>query len=394
MAETFPINTLDVNVSLFNFKPDTLVEFYEVRVKRTDSINQIDTFRFHAGINQEGIAKHGGEKVYGVKWQGKVYISVPLETEGFEARGDGRLPRPIIRFANVEGFFSAAAAEYGDFIGAKVVRKRTFAKYLDAENWPKVDGKHMNPMLPTGMGDPNSHLPDDMFFVNRKLSENKNLVEYELVSLLELEGVYLPARMVLSNYCSWVYRSPECGYGHYTGSSVTQVRMGLPVADKEDNLLGDMPDAAGTVSTRGTTGRFTITGVVKDGWKDTSTNEQRRAFVAESNIELWKSGREYKKNEFVFLTSGQRLDTSSDPTQTSYLLRLYYVCRQDHVAGLANHPFYNKEVWAQDQCSKTVWGCKLRFDPKNTNKDPAQRDETNRPPLPFGGFPSTDRYSF
>ena len=42
MAETFPINTLDVNASIFDYKPDTLVEFYEVRVKRADTINQID----------------------------------------------------------------------------------------------------------------------------------------------------------------------------------------------------------------------------------------------------------------------------------------------------------------------------------------------------------------
>ena len=368
MAQTFSTKTLDVNVSLFDFSPDTLVEFYEVRVKRTDTINQIDTFRFHAGINQEGIAKEGGEKVYGVKWQGNVYISVPLETESFEARGDGRLPRPIIRFANVEGFFSAAAREYGDFVGAKVIRKRTFAKYLDSENWPKVDGKYMNPLSPTGEGDSNSHLPDDMFFVNRKLSENKNLLEYELVSLLELEGVYLPARLVLSNYCSWVYRSPECGYGHNQSSSVRQVQIGLPVADRDDNLLGDE-------------------------WTSIGNNNQRRLFTSES-AELWKSGRAYKKNDITFLTSGKRLDRRDDPTQTSYLLRMYYVCKQDHTAELDNHPFYNKEVWAQDQCSKSVSGCKLRFDPKNTNEDPSHRDESDRPALPFGGFPSTDRYSF
>ena len=384
MAETFPINTLDVNASIFDYKPDTLVEFYEVRVKRADTINQIDTFRFHAGVNQEGVTRQGGEKVHGVKWQGKVYISVPLESEGFEARGDGRLPRPIIRFANVEGFFSAAAAEYGDFIGAKVSRKRTFAKYLDADNWPKVDGKHMNPMTPSGEGDPNSHLPDDMFFVNRKMSENKNLIEYELVSLLELEGVYLPARLVLSNYCSWIYRSPECGYGHNTSSDVLQVRKGLPVADKEDNPLGDMEGSG-----------------IKNGWRDidpnntkTYGNNQRRAFVDELDFELWKSGREYKKNQFVFLTSGQSLDIKSDPTQTSYVQRLFYVCLKDHVSDLSSHPFYNKEIWTQDQCSKTVNGCKFRFDPKNTNPDPNDRNESNRPPLAFGGFPSTDRYSF
>ena len=368
MAETFSAETLKINASLFDFNPDTLVEFYEVRVKRTDTINQIDTFRFHAGINQEGISKEGGEKVYGVKWQGNVYISVPLETESFEARGDGRLPRPLIRFANIEGFFSAAAREYGDFVGAKVIRKRTFAKYLDSENWPKVDGKHMNPLSATGEGDPNSHLPDDMFFVNRKLSENKNLLEYELVSLLELEGVYLPARIVLSNYCSWVYRSPECGYGHNHSSRVEQVRSGLPVADREDNLLAET-------------------------WTNIGTNNQKRSFSSETS-QLWRSGINYKKNDFIFLTSGKRLDRRDDPTQTSYLLRMFYVCKEDHVASLETHPFYNKELWAQDQCSKTVHGCKLRHDPKNTNENPDNRDESDRPPLPFGGFPSTDRYSF
>ena len=104
--------------------------------------------------------------------------------------------------------------------------------------------------------------------------------------------------------------------------------------------------------------------------------------------------KECKKNQFIFLTSGQNLDRGSDPTQTSSVLRLFYVCLQDHVSDLPSHPFYNKEIWTQDQCSKTVHGCKLRFDPKNTNPNPDDRNESNRPALPFGGFPSTDRYSF
>ena len=44
-------------------------------------------------------------------------------------------------------------------------------------------------------------------------------------------------------------------------------------------------------------------------------------------------------------------------------------------------PRLDGKNWVQDQCSKTLSGCMLRFGSCNLG-------------LPFGGFPGTDRFSF
>jgi lambda family phage minor tail protein L len=161
--------------------------------------------RFHAGIN--------GLSAY-VTFNGQQYVPLPIEAEGFEWSGSGPLPRPTVRVANVTGLMGAAVREMEDLIGCKLTRRRTFVKYLDAVNF---EGG-VNPTA-----DPSAEFTKDVFYVNRKASENKFMIEFELASMLDVQGVKLPKRIVAPNVCSWGYRSAECGY------------VGGPVADKDDN---------------------------------------------------------------------------------------------------------------------------------------------------------------
>ena len=87
-------------------------------------------------------------------------------------------------------------------------------KYLDAVNF--TGG--VNPTA-----DPNAALDDEIWYIDRKTSENKIYVEWELVSGLDLENNYLPKRQCIQNVCTWKYRSAECSYA------------GGAVADKNDN---------------------------------------------------------------------------------------------------------------------------------------------------------------
>ena len=71
---------------------------------------------------------------------------------------------------------------------------------------------------PFGRADPNSHMLDDIYFINKKTVENKNFIQFELVSALELEDSFVPARVILSNYCNWTYR---CSIGcKYSGAPI------------------------------------------------------------------------------------------------------------------------------------------------------------------------------
>jgi lambda family phage minor tail protein L len=142
---------------------------------------------FHAGTDQSTSA---------IVWQGHSYLPWPVQASGFEYNGRGQLPTPRMKIANVGGLITALNLAYDDLVGAKLTRKRTFARYLDGE--PAAD--------------PTAGFPDDVFYVDRKVSENKVFVEYELGSALDVHGVKIPIRQANRNACTWVYRSAECTY--------------------------------------------------------------------------------------------------------------------------------------------------------------------------------------
>lgn len=152
-----------------------------------------------------------------IVWGGQSYVRFPIEAEGFERAGQGALPRPRLRVANVTGLVGALAVGMGDLLGAKLTRERTFVKYLDAANF--AGG---NPQA-----DPNQYLDREIWFVDRKSSENPIFVEWELAAAFDVAGVLLPRRQFVQNLCTWRYRGPECGY------------TGGPVADGNDQPTSD-----------------------------------------------------------------------------------------------------------------------------------------------------------
>ena len=83
-----------------------------------------------------------------------------------------------------------------DLGGAQVKRIRTLKKYLDGE----------------AAADPYAHFPEEIWFVDRKASENRDAVSFELASKFDLAGVMLPKRQMIANVCQWKYRGAECGY--------------------------------------------------------------------------------------------------------------------------------------------------------------------------------------
>lgn len=174
-----------------SLSPSAIVELFVLDATNLDG-GEISYF--HAGTNKLCAP---------VWWQGNEYTPMPVEGEGFDLTAKGDLPKPKIRIANVNGLFSAAVRESDDLINCRVIRKRTFAKYLDAKNFPSGT----NPDA-----DPNQHLPDQVWFIDRKVTENKYMIEWELASAFDVQGVQLPFRQVIQNSCSWKYRGPECGY--------------------------------------------------------------------------------------------------------------------------------------------------------------------------------------
>ena len=134
---------------------------------------------------------------------GMVNFITRKDLEGFEFNGNGQVPRPRLRVANVTGAITALVLTYQDLVGAKITRKRTLAKYLDAVNF---EGG-VNPTA-----DPSAEFADDVYYVDRKSRETRDVVEFELAASFDLEGVTLPRRQIVQNVCPWRYRGSECGY--------------------------------------------------------------------------------------------------------------------------------------------------------------------------------------
>lgn len=179
--------------ALQDVSPGAVIELFQLVLNTTQhSINQ--TYYFHAGTNQ---------LESNVIWQGNAYQALPIEADGFEWDGQGSLPRPKIRVANILGTITNLILSLPDGLeGAKVIRIRTLARFLDAANFPS----NTNPDA-----DPTASWEPEVYYIDRKSLENRTAVEYELASAFDLVGVRAPKRQCVAR-CQWVYRSAECSY--------------------------------------------------------------------------------------------------------------------------------------------------------------------------------------
>lgn len=204
---------------LLSSNPYAIIELFELHLDQ-ELHGSAEIVRFHAGVNQTS-------PVGNIYWQGQPYQALPIQAEGFEYSGTGQLPRPTIRVSNLLGSISALLLGVNeitpgnDLTGAKVIRIRTLSRFLDPANFTG----NVNPY-----GTPaNEEMPREVYYIDRKSAENREVVEFELASVFDLAGVRAPKRQVIANICQWKYRSAECGY------------TGTNYFDEYDNALGATP---------------------------------------------------------------------------------------------------------------------------------------------------------
>ena len=158
----------------------TVVELFEFELN-TAQHGETTIYRFTNTKNELG---------NDIVWQGNTYTAIPLKAEGYEASGQGTLPRPSISVSNLLGTFTTLIAVLPDGLeGCKVTRTRTLSKYLDAVNF--TGGSNSD-------ADPTSYFrPRDIYFIDRKSMENRDVISYEMCSAFDLAGVRLPKRQIL-----------------------------------------------------------------------------------------------------------------------------------------------------------------------------------------------------
>jgi lambda family phage minor tail protein L len=186
------MSTPETIVSEINkLDPSAVIELF---VLDPTDIGGSDLYYFHSGTN--GLRQN-------ITWQGQVYIRYPIEASGFDITGQGQIPRPKLRISNHLSVVSALLLLYRDLVGTKITRKRTLKRYLDAVNFE--GGVNAS-------ADPTAQFNDDIFYIDRKSIETRDVVEFELSSSMDLAGVNLPRRQIIQNLCPWRYRGSECGY--------------------------------------------------------------------------------------------------------------------------------------------------------------------------------------
>lgn len=206
--------------ALQQIAPSAVIELFQLELNATQhGVNE--TYYFHAGVNATG---SNGD----ITWNSQIYLAFPVEADGFEYSGNGQLPRPKIRISNILSTITALILTLPDGLeGAKVTRIRTLVRYLDSVNFPASgdilltedsfallleDSSSilLDPTNPTE--DPTAEFPREIYYVDRKVIETRNVVEFELASAFDLIGVRAPKRQCIANICQWVYKSTECSY--------------------------------------------------------------------------------------------------------------------------------------------------------------------------------------
>ncbi|MGA4005986.1 phage minor tail protein L [Ralstonia nicotianae] len=191
-------------------------------IQRLEPGALVEVFELDAtGIGADMLRFHGYTQVGPIWWQGNEYSPWPIEGKGFARSGQGQPPAPRLTVGNVDGSISAVCLYANDLVGAKLRRRRTLGRFLDARNFPEGNPE----------ADPTEELPVEEWFVEQKAAETNETVEFELSSALDFNGVQLPRRQIVANVCVWLmiggYRGPNCGY------------TGAAMFDRDDNPVAD-----------------------------------------------------------------------------------------------------------------------------------------------------------
>jgi phage-related protein len=255
-----------ITADIHGFEPGAIIELFELDLSAGIAPLTEPILRWHSGIN---------ENMQEVVWQGNRYSAMPIEAEGFEFSGMGSIPRPTVTVANITSILSSVINSYDDLVGAKITRKKTFAKYLDSycytSGYPTAGvcagetgvcsipehttlsacttygGVWSDPSLSksdcldcfkngsggtwtvynkttceaasgpgiwyaSAIADDTAHFPEEIWYVDRKAVETRTHIQFELTAAHDIHGVKLPSRTVVANSCPWVYKGVECGY--------------------------------------------------------------------------------------------------------------------------------------------------------------------------------------
>lgn len=114
-----------------------------------------------------------------------IYAPHPVRADGFEIAAGGSLPRPTFAVGNLDNSFTALVEPNDDLHGGILTRIRTYERYLNSGAEPDGD----------------SHLPLEIFELSQKTEHTREQITWACAALMDQEGVELPGRKIVRDYC-------------------------------------------------------------------------------------------------------------------------------------------------------------------------------------------------
>ena len=189
---------------LQKINPSSIVELFQLELNT--AIHGSNTkYYFHNGTNNNENSN--------VIFDNIEYTKMPIEADGFEFNGK-QLPRPRLTISNILGTFTTILLTLPQGLeGAKVTRIRTLERYIDNTNFTGgqillengsnlllEDGSAIemeSGLNPFGTPDPTATFPNEIYYIDRKVTENRDIIQFQLTASFDLDGVRLPKRQVL-----------------------------------------------------------------------------------------------------------------------------------------------------------------------------------------------------
>ena len=167
--------------------PSAIIELFELKLIEgihyaTGNPDSLPTvYRWHSGMTAAGAGS--------IVFNNKTYSPMPIEAEGFDYKSgqNDSQARPTLRISNVLGTVSTILINVNqitlgnDLLNAQVTRIRTAAMFLDGESTANTSATSRN----------------EVYFIERKSTENAQMVEFELSQFNDLPNFKIPKRQVL-----------------------------------------------------------------------------------------------------------------------------------------------------------------------------------------------------
>lgn len=161
-------------------------DFIEEKNKQESSPIRLYTIEdYDGGGNNLNLAENDEDVVF----DSVTYSKFPITCERISENTQGEIDTVNIVLSNVSQVIGGHLHSY-DFRGKKVTIKTVWRDHLD---------------------EPDAVI-EDIYYIDSYVADLKN-VAFTLTSKFDLLDVELPARKYNRTYCSWKFKSVQCGYG-------------------------------------------------------------------------------------------------------------------------------------------------------------------------------------